>query len=231
MESIKDLPIAVIGAGPVGLAAASHVIERGGTPIIFEAGPEAGHAIRQWEHVQLFSPWKYNMDKAAVKLLKTNGWQEPDPDGLPSGKEFLENYLTPLSTKTILRAYIKYDNKVTAVTRLNMDKVKTKGREKIPYLLKVEKNYKTEFIKASAVIDTSGTWFNPNPIGSGGIKAAGEDEFANKITYGIPNVLGKEKDTFEGKTVAVVGSGHSAMQVIIDLMTLQESSPDTKLSG
>lgn len=55
--------VAVIGAGPVGLAAAAHVLERGMSPIVLETGPEAGHAVRQWQHVQLFSPWEYNVDK------------------------------------------------------------------------------------------------------------------------------------------------------------------------
>lgn len=61
--------VAIIGAGPVGLAAAAHILERGMTPIVFEAGPEAGHSVRQWQHVQLFSPWEYNIDKAAARLL------------------------------------------------------------------------------------------------------------------------------------------------------------------
>ncbi|MBV5270334.1 MAG: NAD(P)-binding domain-containing protein, partial [Afipia sp.] len=50
--------VAIIGAGPVGLAAAAHVMERGMEPIVLEAGPTAGHAVRQWKHVQLFSPWE-----------------------------------------------------------------------------------------------------------------------------------------------------------------------------
>lgn len=57
--------LAIIGAGPVGLAAAAHVLERGMRPVVLEAGPEAGHAVRQWQHVQLFSPWQYTVDRAA----------------------------------------------------------------------------------------------------------------------------------------------------------------------
>ena len=56
--------VAIIGAGPVGLAAAAHVMERGMDPVVLEAGATAGHAVRQWRHVQLFSPWEYNVDKA-----------------------------------------------------------------------------------------------------------------------------------------------------------------------
>ena len=67
--------IAIIGAGPVGLAAAAHALERGLAPIVFERGPAAGHAIRQWAHVPMFSPWAFNVDAAAERLLARSGWR------------------------------------------------------------------------------------------------------------------------------------------------------------
>src|ERR1700761_6489778 len=99
--------VAIIGGGPVGLAAAAHVMERGMTPIVLEAGPEAGHAIRQWRHVQLFSPWEYNVDKAAARLLAPTGWNSPDPAVYPTGAELLERYIEPLATKTRLKDVIR----------------------------------------------------------------------------------------------------------------------------
>src|SRR5215216_3143239 len=51
-----ELPVAVIGAGPVGLAAAAHLIERGIRPLVFEAGAAVGASIREWGHVRVFSP-------------------------------------------------------------------------------------------------------------------------------------------------------------------------------
>ena len=62
--------VAILGGGPVGLAAAVHVLERGLEPVVLEAGPAAAHAVRQWGHVRTFSPWEYNIDKAAERLLK-----------------------------------------------------------------------------------------------------------------------------------------------------------------
>ena len=72
--------VAIVGAGPVGLAAAAHVLERGMVPIVLEAGPEVGHAVRQWGHVRMFSPWTYNVDRAAGRLLEKAGWNRPDGD-------------------------------------------------------------------------------------------------------------------------------------------------------
>ena len=72
---IQSLPVAVIGAGPIGLAAAAHLLQRGETPIVFEAGAEIAASVRSWGHVQLFSPWRWCVDKAAVALLQQHGWQ------------------------------------------------------------------------------------------------------------------------------------------------------------
>jgi 2-polyprenyl-6-methoxyphenol hydroxylase-like FAD-dependent oxidoreductase len=88
--------IAIIGAGPVGLAAAAHALERGLEPVVLEAGPEAGTSIREWSHVQMFSPWAYNIDKAAERLLAETGWNAPDPTTYPTGGDFLAHYIEPL---------------------------------------------------------------------------------------------------------------------------------------
>src|SRR3954469_1288624 len=92
--------VAIIGAGPVGLAAAAHVLERGMSPVVLEAGPEAGDAGRQWQQVQLFLPWEYNNAQAAARMLPPTGWNSPDPQSYPTGGELLDRYLTPLATRT-----------------------------------------------------------------------------------------------------------------------------------
>ena len=80
---MQQLPVAVIGAGPVGLAAAAHLIERGETPLVLEAGNAIGHAVRQWAHVRMFSPWRFNVDAAAARLLAAAGWRPPEPERSP----------------------------------------------------------------------------------------------------------------------------------------------------
>ena len=64
------LPVVVIGAGPVGLAAAAHLLDRGLEPLVLEAGPQVGANVAQWRHVRLFSPWCLVLDPVSVRLLE-----------------------------------------------------------------------------------------------------------------------------------------------------------------
>src|SRR3954465_13548701 len=114
--------VAIIGAGPVGLAAAAHVFERGMSPIVLEAGPEAGHAVRQWQQVQLFSPWEYNIDKAAARITEPTGWNSPDPQSYPTGGKLLDRYLTPLATPTPLREVIRTSSFYRGISRFSENK-------------------------------------------------------------------------------------------------------------
>src|ERR1044071_2020351 len=125
--------VAIIGAGPVGLAAAAHVLERGMKPVVLEAGENVAHAVRQWGHVQLFSPWEYNIDRAAERLLQPTGWNSPDPQQYPTGAELVERYLEPLATKTALAAHIRTASRVTGISRAGFDKLKSRGREDAPF--------------------------------------------------------------------------------------------------
>ncbi|MHC4041571.1 NAD(P)-binding domain-containing protein [Bradyrhizobium sp. 23AC] len=220
--------VAIVGAGPVGLAAAAHVLERGMSPIVLEAGPDAAHAVRRWQHVQLFSPWEYNVDKAAARLLAPTGWNSPDPQSYPTGGELIDQYLDPLATRTPLRETIRTSSRVTAISRAGFDKAKTKGREQAPFEIRYQNGKGSEVLRADAVIDVSGTWFSPNPAGSNGLPVIGERERADRIAYGMPDVRGTHRTRYAGKTVAVLGAGHSAVGTLIDLVQLADEVPGTQ---
>jgi hypothetical protein len=220
--------VAVIGAGPVGLAAAAHVLERGMSPVVLEAGHEAAHAVRQWQHVQLFSPWEYNIDKAAARLLTPTGWNSPDPSAYPTGGELLDRYLMPLATRTPLREVIRTSSRVSAISRVGFDKAKTRGREQEPFEIRYQNGGGPEVLRADAVIDTSGTWFSPNPAGRNGLPAIGEPECAGHIAYGMPDLRSADRARYAGKTVAVLGAGHSAVGTLIDLVHLAGEAPETQ---
>jgi thioredoxin reductase len=220
--------VAIIGAGPVGLAAAAHLLERGLRPIVLEAGDSVGHAVRQWGHVQMFSPWEYNIDSAAARLLAPTGWNSPEPHQYPTGAELYERYLEPLATKSVIAPHIRNSSRVTDISRVGFDKLKSRGREAAPFEIRYRNGRGSEIVKADAVIDASGTWHSPNPAGANGLPAIGETRAASNIAYGMPDVLGKDRARYAGKTVAVLGAGHSAIGTLTDLARLAAQARQTR---
>src|SRR5699024_7258612 len=221
----------VIGAGPVGLATAAHLRERDLTPLVLEAGPSIADSIRQWGHTRLFSPWRYNIDDTARRLLEPTGWQAPDPEALPTGHELLEDYLVPLATA--LGSAIQTDYRVVAVSREGIDKTRSADRAQTPFLVRVESaDGTTAEIRARAVVDASGTWGQPNPLGQSGLPAPGEKEAAAQglITAPLPAVNGADCAQFAGRHVLVVGAGHSAANTLLDLVDLAQQEPGTRIS-
>src|ERR1700754_1313955 len=131
-----DLPVAVIGAGPVGLAAAAHLVQRGIRPVIFEQGESVGASLLEWAHVRVFSPWRYNIDAAARALLDDAGWQAPNDHLLPNGGEIVAQYLKPLASLPSIAANLKLGAKVNGITRENRDKVWSQDRETSAFIIR-----------------------------------------------------------------------------------------------
>ncbi|WP_095128481.1 NAD(P)-binding domain-containing protein [Pseudomonas sp. Irchel s3h14] len=226
MES-NHLPVAVIGAGPVGLAAAAHLLARGITPLILEAGSKAGSSIEEWAHVRMFSPWQFNVDKEAAQLLLADGWIPPPENEYPTGRELLDRFVRPLADLEQIKRHLQLNTRVLAVTRVGQDAMKTQGRSASPFLLRVIGPSGERDVLASAVIEASGTYLTPNWMGAHGIPALGEIEHAANIAYGIPEVLGRARSRYANKRVLVVGGGHSAFNALQDLVRLIQEAPQT----
>lgn len=225
------VPVVVIGAGPVGLAAAAHLEERGLPTEVLESGDAIGAAVRRWGHTRLFSPWRYNIDEAARSLLVSTGWSEPDPETLPTGHQLVDDYLEPLAAA--LRTPVRTGTRVIAITRQHLDKTRTHGREAAPFLIRVERtDGSTDDLLARAVLDASGTWNQPNPLGRSGLPAHGEDEVRARglITAPLPSVFGSDRGNLAGTHVLVVGGGHSAANTLSDLAQLAHEEPRTRIS-
>lgn len=224
------LPVAIIGAGPVGLAAAAQLLARGLTPLVLEAGPDVGHAVRAWGHVRMFSPWRFNTDATARALLEAEGWSAPDPEAFPTGAELVARYLEPLAATAALRGHIRTVARVVGIARRDLGKLHDgAGRDAVPFVLHVETAEGIEPVEAAAVIDCSGTWHAPNPAGSHGMAAPGEIAQAGRIAYGIPDALGAARAAHAGATTLVVGAGHSAMNAVLDLVALAREAPGTRI--
>lgn len=228
--SQTSLPVAVIGAGPIGLAAAAHLVSRGESPLVLEAGESVGASILEWAHVRVFSPWRYVVDRASVALLERSGWTSPPAEGLPTGGELVEAYLKPLANLPEIAPHLWLNTRVVSVARQGFDKMKSPGRDEAPFVVRVSRAGIEEEILAKAVIDASGTYSTPNPLGGSGVPAIGERDNADRIAYGIPDVLGSERDRYAGRRVMVVGSGHSAFNALIDLGRLADEAPSTRLT-
>lgn len=216
----------IIGAGPVGLAAAAQLLERGLDPVILEAGESAGASIAAWGHVRLFTPWPLLVDDAAARLLERTGWTLPESVLSPSGRDFLDAYLIPLAAHPELVGRIRYRHQVTALSRLGMDRTRSADRAQTPFVLRSVTPDGVVEMLAAAIIDASGTWSNPNPLLSSGL--APTSDVAELLAPALPDVAGRHRARFAGRHTLVAGAGHSAANTLIALAALDE--PGTRIS-
>lgn len=216
--------VIVVGAGPIGLSAGARLANAGIEPLILEAGDDVGHTIRDWAHVRVFTDWESVIDPDAVEMLEASGWTPPQPREFPTGGELVDQYLEPLGA--ILGDRVRFGHRVIAITRQDRDKVVTEGRADSPFLVRVQTAEGVVELTADHVIDASGTWMTPNPMGAAGLPAMGEDNVEH-IRYGMPDVLGRDRSRYTSKRVLVVGAGHSAANVLLDLAELALEEPET----
>jgi thioredoxin reductase len=229
-ETVHDrgLPVVVVGAGPAGLAAAAHLVARGIEPLVLEAGPVAGAAVREWHHVRLFSRWGELVDQAGEKLLADTGWQAPDADGYPTGAEWAQQYLQPLADA--LGDRVRYQARVVGVARQGWDRVVDAARGSEPLTVRVQTGDGEERITARAVVDASGTWRQPSPLGGDGLPALGEHAAADRISYRVPDLTDPAvRARYADRRIAVAGSGHSALTALVVLAELAEAAPGTQV--
>jgi len=228
---MNTMPVVVVGAGPVGLAAAAQLRERGLAPVVFERGESAGAAIAGWNHVRLFSRWGELIDPAARRLLDTTDWTAPDDDGYPTGQDWTRDYLVPLAT-ALGDDIVQLNTEVVGVARHGRDRVVDAGRDTEPLSVHLRRSDGTEDrITARAVIDASGTWTTPNPLGGEGLPALGERDAVDVIEYRVPNLADEAvRARYAGKHIVIAGSGHSALTAIVALADLEKQAPGTRIS-
>lgn len=223
---MNDLPVVVIGAGPQGLAAAAHLLERGLEPLVLEAGDGPAAAVAEWGHVRLFSAWPELVDPASRRLLEADGWTAP-VTGYPTGAQWIEGYLAPLAAA--LGKRVRYDARVIGVSRKGRDRLVDAGRGEQPFTVHITDGTGVERrVEARAVIDASGTWRTPNPAGADGLPALGERAHADLISYAVPDSASPELHA--GKHTVVLGAGDSSLNAIIELDRIAQEHPGTRVT-
>jgi thioredoxin reductase len=228
---LDSLPVAVIGAGPIGLAAAANLVERGIDFVIYESGSTVASSMDAWRHIRLFSGWSELVDPAARRLLATTAWVEPVPGAAPYAAELIDDYLLPLSALERIATRTRLGHTVLSVTREGMDRTRSAGRDTTPFLLRLRdaEGFVSE-VPARAVIDASGTYLNPNSLSSNGLEPLGLLEVADRVSHALPDVLGRDRARFAGLHTAVVGAGHSAANTLINLAKLAREEPATRVT-
>jgi hypothetical protein len=177
--------VAIIGAGPVGLAAAAHVLERGLTPIVLESGSQVGHAMRQWGHVQMFSPWEYNIDRAAARLranrlVRSPGNIRPAP-----------NWWSAISSRSPPRCAAAHStsSRVTDISRVGFDKSRPQAgrRRHSRSATRTARGPRASARTRSSTLRALGLHpTQPEPTACRRRRDAG----GGRIAYGMPDVLG-----------------------------------------
>ena len=230
-DRVSTLPVAIIGAGPIGLAAAANLVERGIDFVVFEAGDGIAASVRAWGHVRLFSPWKHLVDPASRRLLEEHGWELPDPERAPTGLELVEKYVAPLAEVDEISSRIRLGVEVLGVSRVGMDRTRTRARAATPFAVRTRtRDGEVEDVPARAVIDASGTYLSPNPLSSSGLELLGMSDVADVVTAALPDVLGRDRALFAGRHTTVVGAGHSAANTLLALADLAREEPGTTVT-
>jgi len=225
------LPVAIIGAGPIGLAAAAHLLRRGIDFVILEAGDTVAASVRSWGHTRLFSPWQHLVDPVATDLLEDTGWELAKPDRAPTGTELVTDYLEPLAALDGIASRIRLGVAVTDVAREAMDRTRTRGRAAAPFVVRT-RDAAREVADATyrAVIDASGTYLSPNSLSSNGLSLPGLADIADRVMPALPDVLGRDRAAFAGRHTTVVGAGHSAANTVLALASLARDEPGTAVT-
>jgi len=224
--------LAVIGAGPVGLEAASAALDRGFDVHVFERG-EVGSSLLGWGHLSLFTPWRMNLGPSSAARLARSGWKPPVAEVFPTGTEMVEKYLAPLARLPELKDRVHTRAQVVWLSRRGLLKGDMMGhsrRRDYPFRLLVrDAGGRESFLHAFAVIDASGVYGQPNWAGDGGIPARGEQYLASQMSYHVDDILDLRRLRYAGKSVLVVGGGASAATAVVDLANLAERTPNTSV--
>jgi thioredoxin reductase len=182
--------------------------------------------------VRLFSPWDLDVSPRMRRHLLAAGVEVPTGADCPTGDELVARVLEPAGRLSAIASCLALGTRVLQVTRrglLKNDEIGTAARGAGPFRILVRDREGVERIdEAEIVLDCTGSRGHPNPIGDGGIPAPGESAAAGRIVHDIPDTDG-DPEAWAGKTILLLGAGHSAETAARDLARLASSRPGTTI--
>lgn len=216
--------VVVIGAGPMGIAAAIGAAERGHEVTVLERG-EIGSSLRTWGPTRFFSPLHMNLSPRMRAIL---GSDLPDGNALLTGTEYADRVLVPLTQREPLRGRVRTGMNVVAVGRRGLTRTDYAGhplRAERPFRILCDPE---EVFDAEVVLDASGGFALPRPIGAGGLPARGESRLARRPMRTLGELAARAEE-LRGRTTLLVGDGHSAANALGFLETIANQDPSTRV--
>jgi thioredoxin reductase len=220
--------IAVLGAGPIGLEAALAARVLGYPVTVYERGRVAEH-VQRWGHMTMFTPFGMLTSPLGRAALRHDNPKHelPADTELVAGKDYVASYLEPLAMTGALIENVKLDTQAVQIGRSNLFKSDSEKRTEHPFRLLLREQKGAERIEeADIVLDCTGVCATPRWLGEGGIPAIGEIAARAQISSAFDDVLGADRAKYVGKSVLIVGAGHSAATQVVRLAELAEKHPE-----
>lgn len=216
--------VLVIGAGPMGIAAAIGAADRGADVTVLER-EEVGASLRKWGPTRFFSPLHMNVSARMRELL---GEAMPDGDALLTGPEYVERVLLPLTEREPLRGRVRTGVRAAAIGRRGLTRTDYAGHP-----LRAERPFRVvcstdEVFEAEVVLDASGGLIVPRPMGVGGLPALGESRLQRMPIRTLGDLTARRAQLL-GRRTLVLGHGHSAANAVVWLSELAEEDPSTRI--
>jgi thioredoxin reductase len=231
--------IAILGAGPIGLEAALYARYLGYYVDLYERGRVCEHLLH-WGHAQLFTPFAANSSPLGIAAISAQDsvWKPPASDTLISGREFVERYCLPLARSDLLADSVHEGLEVLGVGRGELLKGELAGEERaeadfrllVRSVASEHESAAEKVVAADVVIDATGTYGQHNWLGRGGLPALGELAAAPHIDYGLPDVLGRDRQHYAHRHTLLIGENHEAAGSAISLSRLGHEAPYTRIT-
>jgi thioredoxin reductase len=223
---MKQVRIAIIGGGPIGLEAALEGAALGYDVTLYEAG-RVGEHLRRFAWLTLFTPFSMGSTARGRERLRATGVPLPGDDEVVAAGDLVSRYLEPLSRLPELAGRIQEGARVSQIGREGLAKgdgilaVGDRSRIGRPFLLRVEtREGEPRFDAADVVLDASGVYASPRATGPAGLPAIGEEHLGARVDRHLPPILDGARPRYARRRVLLVGGGHSAATALRDFETL-----------